>query len=59
MQKAEPQQQEGIVLEEFQKGYKLNGRVIRPTKAIVNKLPSEEAVDAQEPVDEYEATDME
>jgi molecular chaperone GrpE len=69
MQKAEPQQKEGIVLEEFQKGYKLNGRVIRPTKAIVNKLPSEQAaqeqqpreekVDSQEPVDEYEATDTE
>jgi molecular chaperone GrpE len=69
MQKTEPQEEEGIVLEEFQKGYKLNGRVIRPTKAIVNKLPSEEAaqqqqpqeekVDPQEPVDEYEAMDTE
>ncbi len=39
LQKAEPEQQENIVLEEFQKGYKLNGRVIRPSKVIVNKLP--------------------
>lgn len=38
MQKTEPEQQENIVLEEFQKGYKLNGRVIRPSKVIVNKL---------------------
>lgn len=37
MQKAEPEQEENIVLEEFQKGYKLNGRVIRPSKVIVNK----------------------
>lgn len=41
MQKTDPAGQDNIVLEEFQKGYKLNGRVIRPTKVIVNKLPSE------------------
>ena len=33
---------EGTVLEEFQKGYKLNDRVIRPSKVAVNKLPKEE-----------------
>jgi molecular chaperone GrpE len=38
MQKSEPEQEENIVLEEYQKGYKLNGRVIRPSKVIVNKL---------------------
>ena len=38
MQKTEPEEQDNIVLEEFQKGYKLNGRVIRPSKVIVNKL---------------------
>jgi len=43
-QKAEPEEQENIVLEEFQKGYKLNGRVIRPSKVIVNKLPSEQEI---------------
>jgi molecular chaperone GrpE len=42
MQKAEPEKEENIVLEEFQKGYKLNGRVIRPSRVIVNKLPSEQ-----------------
>ena len=41
MQKAEPDKEENIVLEEFQTGYKLNDRVIRPGKVIVNKLPSE------------------
>ena len=42
MRKAEPEQEENIVLEEFQKGYKLNGRVIRPSKVIVNKLTQEQ-----------------
>ncbi|MHC4175734.1 MAG: nucleotide exchange factor GrpE [Planctomycetota bacterium] len=40
MQKAEPEKADNIVLEEFQKGYKLNSRVIRPSKVIVNKLTS-------------------
>jgi len=38
MQKAEPEKEDNIALEEFQKGYKLNGRVIRPSKVVVNKL---------------------
>ena len=42
MQKPEPDTEENIVLEEFQKGYKLNGRVIRPTKAIISALPSQQ-----------------
>jgi len=40
MQREEPDKENGIVLEEFQKGYKLNGRVIRPSKVVVNKLTS-------------------
>lgn len=46
--RAEADQEDGVVLEEFQKGYKLNGRVIRPSKVIVNKLLSEEAEDQAE-----------
>jgi molecular chaperone GrpE len=42
MQKTDVDQQDNTVLEEFQKGYKLNGRVIRPTKVIVNKLQPEQ-----------------
>jgi molecular chaperone GrpE len=49
MQKAQSEQEENIVLEEFQKGYKLNGRVIRPTKVIVNKLQVEQAAQQQQP----------
>jgi len=45
MQKADPDKEENIVLEEFQTGYKLNGRVIRPSKVIVNKLPAEQIAD--------------
>jgi molecular chaperone GrpE len=48
MQKAEPDRKENIVLEEFQKGYKLNGRVIRPSKVVVNKLKVEQAAQQQE-----------
>jgi molecular chaperone GrpE len=47
MRQGEPDREEDIVLEEFQKGYKLNGRVIRPSKVVVNKRPSEPA--AKEP----------
>jgi len=42
MKKTKPDTEENIVLEEFQKGYKLNGRVIRPTKAVVSALPAEQ-----------------
>ena len=47
MQRSEPEKEENIVLEEFQKGYKLNDRIIRPSKVIVNKLPAK-----QQPEDE-------
>jgi len=42
MQKAEPEQRDNVVLEEFQKGYTLNGRVVRPSKVIVNKHTSQQ-----------------
>ena len=46
-------------MEEFQKGYKLNGRTIRPSKVVVNKLPEEQPTAEQEPDDfiEEEMTD--
>ncbi len=71
MQKAEPEKADNIVLEEFQKGYKLNGRVIRPSKVIVNKLTAEQPAEQQqtetakqttnkhETVDECETNDAE
>ena len=33
MRREDPERDDGIVLEEFQKGYRLNGRVIRPSKS--------------------------
>ncbi|HEX41075.1 MAG TPA: nucleotide exchange factor GrpE [Phycisphaerales bacterium] len=40
MRRSDADQPDGMVLEEFQKGYLLHGRVIRPSKVIVNKLES-------------------
>ena len=56
MQKIEPEKEDNIVLEEFQKGYTLNGRVIRPSKVIVNKLtaeqPGQQKTIPEEPTDD-------
>ncbi len=41
--RAEADKEDGVVLEEYQRGYKLNGRVFRPSRVIVNKLPSQQA----------------
>jgi len=57
MQKAQPDTEENIVLEEFQKGYKLNGRVIRPSKVIVNKPSSEQETTQQQDTQQKQATD--
>ncbi|MBN2020869.1 MAG: nucleotide exchange factor GrpE [Sedimentisphaerales bacterium] len=40
--------EDGAVLEELQKGYVLNGRVIRPSRVVVNKAPAAEAEQAEE-----------
>lgn len=48
MRRSEPDEEENVVLEEFQKGYMLNGRVIRPSKVVVNKQAAEEPQQAQE-----------
>jgi hypothetical protein len=62
-QQSDPDKEENVVLEEFQKGYRLNGRVIRPSRVIVNKLPEEkpgdgrEAESPEQPEDEYDAAD--
>ena len=43
MRKEDPEHADGVVLEEFQKGYRLNDRVIRPSKVVVNRLPGQSA----------------
>jgi len=45
MQREDAEKEENIVLEEFQKGYKLNSRVIRPSRVIVNKRRQEQKPD--------------
>lgn len=47
LHKTEPEQKDNLVLEEYQKGYKLNGRVIRPSRVIINKLPTEKNEEAE------------
>lgn len=42
LQQDDPDKPAGVVLQEFQKGYKLHGRVIRPSKVIVNKAAPQE-----------------
>ena len=59
-QKADPQHLADIVLEELQKGYKLNGQVIRPARVIVNKLPVEQKQEVQkQATDKNPQTDTE
>ena len=41
MQRSEEDAEDGVVLEEYQKGYEINGKVLRPAKVIVNKKVDE------------------
>ena len=57
MRKSEPEQDDNIVLEEFQKGYKLNDRVIRPSKVVVNKLTLEQPPSQEEQEEQDKAVE--
>ncbi len=64
IRKTELDKEDNIVLEEFQKGYILNGRVIRPGKVAVNKLPEvqpkeQEQTGQDKTIEEPETTDTE
>ncbi len=48
LRRAEPDQDDETVLEEFQKGYMLNGRVLRPSRVVVNKVATEPTQQPQE-----------
>ena len=37
LQKAESDKEDGIILEEFQKGYRLGEKILRPSRVVVNK----------------------
>ena len=58
LRKAELNEPDNIVLEEFRKGYKLNGRVIRPSKAVVNKLLVQEAAEQEHAEKEPEEQEL-
>jgi len=65
-QAADADKEENIILQESQKGYKVDGRVIRPSKVIVNKLSKpllvkeEKEKPLEEPQNEQdETTDVE
>jgi len=57
LQKVELKEPDSIVLEEFRKGYSLNGRVIRPSKVVVNKLPVAETALQEQAEQETPAQD--
>jgi molecular chaperone GrpE len=48
-QRSEQDKEDGVVLEELQKGYKLNGRVIRASRVVVNKTPAPATTKPEEP----------
>jgi len=57
--RAEADKPDNVVLEEYQTGYMLNGRVVRPSKVIVNKLPTEDKGTEPEAAEAGEAIDTE
>lgn len=64
MQKSVNGAAENIVVEEFQKGYKINDRVMRPSRVIVSmspvrELPAEGAQQPERQGEEFESTDLE
>ncbi|MCH7918629.1 MAG: nucleotide exchange factor GrpE [Planctomycetes bacterium] len=62
LRKSEANEEDNVILEEYQKGYQLNGRVLRPSKVIVNKIQKDqeaEAVSMPEPLDVEQNEDVE
>jgi molecular chaperone GrpE len=55
-QRTEQDKEDGVILEELQKGYKVNGRVIRASRVVVNKVPAP-APETQQPPEELETKD--
>ena len=62
LRKSDANEEDNVILEEYQKGYLLNGRVLRPSKVIVNKIETDEeaeAVSVPEPLDVEQKEDLE
>ena len=62
LQQSDPEKDDQIVLQEYQKGYLLNGRTLRPSKVVVNKLessqPAEDMSDDNENDTDASSTDV-
>jgi len=61
LRKSEANEEDNVILEEYQKGYMLHERVLRPSKVIVNKIEAdkEEEASASEPLDVEKTEDAE
>jgi molecular chaperone GrpE len=55
MRKEDPTKPSDVVLEELQKGYKIDDRVLRPTRVAVNKVPAPEPAETQDQEPEQES----
>lgn len=51
LRQSDPEKEDGVILQEFQKGYVLKDRVLRPSKVIVNKIEVPESEDTDETVE--------
>ena len=50
LRRSEPDKEDDVVLEEFQRGYALNGKVLRPSRVAINKIQTPaQAPEAQPP----------
>jgi molecular chaperone GrpE len=65
MRREDPEREDHMVLEVFQKGYRMNDRILRPSRVSVNRIPSApeqnespEPDDTETP-DDFETTDTE
>ena len=64
LRKSDTNEEDNVVLEEYEKGYLLNGRVLRPSKVIVNKIETDEETETEtvsvpEPLDVDQNDDVE
>ncbi len=54
LRRSEPDKEDDSVLEEFQKGYTLNGKVLRPSRVAINKIQAPAEAQPPQPPSETE-----
>ncbi|MFA6186819.1 MAG: nucleotide exchange factor GrpE [Phycisphaerae bacterium] len=57
MNRTESDKEDFAILDEFQKGYRLGEKVLRPARVVVNKLPASESLPEQNPPQEQGEAD--